>query len=165
MNQLTTVGTFCPYRECPDYGQVSKGNVIQYGKSKPGQQRFQCKTCQRTFNERRGTLFYNRKTAVKDILECLSLLAEGSRISRISRVKGIKEDTILSFLREAADHAEQIEAILLNDYRIGRTQIDGLWTYVGRKQEKKKAVKLVSRGNTGAARSSKPKPGYGSDEG
>jgi len=137
MSQLAPVGTFCPYPECPDYGQIGKGNLIQYGKSRQGQQRFQCKSCQRTFNERKGTLFYNRKTAVKDILECLALLAEGSRISSISRVKGIKEDTILSFLREAAQFAEQIEAILLNDYRIGPSQIDGLWTYVGRKGEKR----------------------------
>jgi transposase-like protein len=137
MSQLARVGTFCPYPECPDYGQIGKGNLIQYGKSRQGQQRFQCKTCQRTFNERKGTLYYNRKTAVKDILECLALLAEGSRISSISRVKGIKEDTILSFLREAAQFAEQIETILLNDYRIGPTQIDGLWSYVGRKGEKR----------------------------
>ena len=137
MSQLAPAGTFCPYPECPDYGQIGKGNLIQYGKSRQGQQRFQCKSCQRTFNERKGTLFYNRKTAVKDILECLALLAEGSRISSISRVKGIKEDTILSFLREAAQFAEQIEAILLNDYRIGPSQIDGLWTYVGRKGEKR----------------------------
>jgi hypothetical protein len=65
------------------------------------------------------------------------LLAEGTRISSISRAKGIKEDAILSFLREAAQHAEQVEAMLLNDYRISRAEIDGLWTYVGRKQEKK----------------------------
>jgi transposase-like protein len=163
MSELVPVGTFCPYAECADYGQVGKGNVIQYGKSKQGQQRFQCRRCQRTFNERKGTLFYKRKTPVKDILECLALLAEGSRISSIRRVKGIKEDTILSFLREAADHAEQIEAILLNDYRIGRAEIDGLWTYVGRKRGKKKTVRPTSRGNTGAAPCSKPKVAYESD--
>jgi hypothetical protein len=90
--------------------------------------------CKRTFNERHGTLFYNRKTDEQDIVECLALLAEGVRISSISRSKGIKEDAILSFLREAADHAEQVEAILLNDYRISQVQIDGLWTYVGHKK-------------------------------
>jgi hypothetical protein len=50
------------------------------------------------------------------------------RISSISRAKGIQEDTILSFLRPAAHPAEQIEAILLNDYRISPAQSDGLWT-------------------------------------
>ena len=84
-------------------------------------------------------MFYKRKTDEEDILECLALLAEGVRISSISRSKGIKEDAILSFLREAAQHAEQVEAILLNQYRISQAQIDGLWTYVGRKDKKKNA--------------------------
>jgi hypothetical protein len=93
--------------------------------------------CKKSFNERHGTLFYNRKTEEKAILECLALLAEGVRITSISRSKGIKADAILSFLREAAHPAEQVEAILLNDYRISQAQIDGLWTYVGRKEVKK----------------------------
>jgi len=137
MSELGTVGSFCPNETCPDYGKVDVGNVIRYGTSNEGRQRFQCKTCRKTFNERKGTLFYNRKTQETDILECLALLAEGVRISSISRAKGMKEDTILSFLREAAQHAQEVEAILLNDYRITQVQIDGLWTYVGRKQEKK----------------------------
>ncbi len=137
MCELVAVGNFCPNENCPDYGKVDVGNIIRYGKSNEGRQRFQCKTCRKTFNERSGTLFYNRKTQEEDILECLALLAEGVRISSISRAKGIKADTILSFLREAAHHAEQIEALLLNDYRISQVQIDGLWTYVGRKDAKK----------------------------
>jgi len=134
MGELASVGDFCPNPVCKAYGETQAENIIRYGKTKDGRQRFQCKTCRQTFNERKGTLFYNRKTDEKDILECLALLAEGTRISSISRAKGIKEDTILSFLREAADHAEQVEAILLNDYRISQVQIDGLWTYVGRKK-------------------------------
>jgi transposase-like protein len=137
MSELGTVGSFCPNETCPDYGKVGVGNVIRYGTPNEGRQRFQCKTCRKTFNERKGTLFYNRKTQETDILECLALLAEGVRISSISRAKGMKEDTSLSFLREAAQHAQEVEAILLNDYRITQVQIDGLWTYVGRKQEKK----------------------------
>lgn len=134
MSKFVSVGSFCPNRACADYGITEGKHIIRYGKTKAGRQRFQCKSCQKTFNERQGTVFYQRKTEEKDILECLALLAEGSRISSISRVKAIKEDTILSFLRHAADHAEQIEAILLNDYRITQAQIDGLWTYVGRKK-------------------------------
>lgn len=134
MIQLASVGDFCPNPECDDYGDVEAPVIIRYGKTRDGLQRYQCKSCQKTFNERKGTMFYNRKTEEKDILECLALLAEGVRISSISRSKGIKEDTILSFLREAACHAEQVEAILLNDYRISQAQIDGLWTYVGHKK-------------------------------
>ncbi len=152
MSELVTVGSFCPYASCTEYGKVKAGNIVQYGKSRQGQQRYQCKMCKRTFNERRGTLFYHRKTAVKDILECLALVAEGVRISSISRTKGIKEDTILDLLREAGQHAEQVEAVLLNEYHIERAQIDGLWTYVGRKVAKKSSVELMKLANTGVAR-------------
>jgi transposase-like protein len=134
MSELASVSDFYPNPECEHYGDVEAKIIIRYGKTKDGRQRFQCKTCKQTFNERKGTLFYQRKTDEKDIVECLALLTEGSRISSISRAKGIKEDTILSFLREAAHHAEQVEAILLNDYQISQVQIDGLWTYVGHKK-------------------------------
>ena len=137
MSELVSVGSFCPNPQCGEYGKVGGGNIIRYGKTGEGHQRFQCKCCRSTFNERKGTLLYNRKTPEEDILECLALLAEGTRISSISRTKGIKEDTILAWLREAADHAETVEAALLNDYRIGPSQIDGLWTYVGRKEKKR----------------------------
>jgi transposase-like protein len=126
MSELASVADFCPNPECEAYGDVEAKGIIRYGKTRDGCQRYQCKSCKKTFNERKGTMFYNRKTEEKDILECLALLAEGVRISSISRSKGFKEDTILSFLREAAHHAEEVEAILLNDYEISQVQIDGL---------------------------------------
>ena len=152
MNELVNVGEFCPNPACQEYGKVGGGNIIRYGKTGEGQQRFQCTCCRKTFNERKGTLFYNRKTAEADILECLALLAEGTRISSISRTKGIKEDTIMAWLREAAEHAEAVEAVLLNDYRIGPSQIDGLWTYVGRKEKKAKNDNRTMRANSGGVR-------------
>ncbi len=134
MTQLVSVGDFCPNPECEYYGDVEAKVIIHYGKTRNDRQRYQCKSCKKTFNERKGTMFYNRKTEEKDILECLALLAEGVRISSISRSKGFKEDTILSFLREAAHHATGVEAVLLNEYKISQVQIDGLWTYVGHKK-------------------------------
>lgn len=137
MSELVSVGSFCPNELCKDHGKGDAGNIIRYGKSSEGRQRFQCKTCGKTFNDRAGTLFHGRKTAVKDIMEVLAMLAEGMRISSISRVKGFKEDTVLDWLREAARHAEQVEAVLLSEYPISQAQIDGLWTYVGRKEKKR----------------------------
>jgi transposase-like protein len=96
-----------------------------------------CKSCGRTFTETKGTLFYRRRVGESEIMETLALLADGVRISSISRAKGYKEDTILAWLREAARHAEQIEEILLSDYKLDRGQLDALWSYVGNKGEKK----------------------------
>ena len=51
--------------------------------------------------------------------------------------EGIKEDTILRWLREAAQHAEQVEDVLMEQFHLKRAQVDGLWSYVRNKGEKK----------------------------
>jgi hypothetical protein len=42
-------------------------------------------------------------------------------------VKGYKEDTILSWLRDAREHLEAVEEILLKNYRVTRGQLDAMW--------------------------------------
>jgi len=100
-------------------------------------QRYRCRTCKRTFTATTGTIFYRKRTPEHEILEVLALLAEGNRISSLTRVKGFKEDTILAWLREAAQHAEAVEDVLLAEFQVERGQLDALWAYVGNKGEKK----------------------------
>jgi transposase-like protein len=134
--RLASAGTFCPNEECRHYATVDEGNIIKFGKSRQGVQRYRCKSCKSTFAATRGSLFYRKRTAVKDILETLALLAEGVRMSSLSRAKGFKEDTIASWLGEAARHSEAVEEVLMADYRLSKAQVDGLWTYVGNKGQK-----------------------------
>ncbi|MGH2541643.1 MAG: hypothetical protein ACRDIB_02520, partial [Ardenticatenaceae bacterium] len=96
------------------------------------------KRCGRTFSATTGTILYRKRTAEQELLETLALLAEGSRISRLARVKGFKEDTILAWLRQAARHAAALEEVLLVEFRVERAQLDALWSYVGHKGEKKR---------------------------
>jgi len=141
MEQFAKPGDFCPNEACPDYGKLQVGqtqkNIVKAGLTKKGVQRYQCKTCHITFTETTGTIFFRKRTAEEEILETLALLAEGSRISSLSRVKGHKEDTILAWLREAERHAEAVEEVLMRDYRITRGQLDALWAYVRNKGQKK----------------------------
>jgi transposase-like protein len=141
MSNLAQVGDFCPNKNCPDYGQLQRTkplkNLKKAGKTQKGTQRYQCKTCGATFTETKGTVFYRRRTKNSEIIETLALIAEGSRISSLSRVKGYKADTIGDWLKAAADHAEAIEEMLLKDYQLSRGQLDALWSYVGNKGGKK----------------------------
>jgi transposase-like protein len=129
---------FCPNEACPDYGKLqndqSKPNLKKIGFTRAGVQRYQCKTCKGSFTETYGTIFYRKRTPEDQILETLALLAEGNRISSLTRAKGFKEDTILEWLREAAAYAEQVEAVLMRDFKVQRGQLDALWAYVGRKK-------------------------------
>ena len=138
MERFAHSNEFCPNEACPDYGKLqkdqSKPNLKKIGFTRGGVQRYQCKTCNGTFTETRGTIFYRKRTPEHQILETLALLAEGNRISSLTRAKGYKEDTILEWLREAAAHAEQVEAVLMRDFKVKRGQLDALWAYVGRKK-------------------------------
>ncbi len=140
MTHFVNVGDFCPNKACADYGKLqekqSKRNIKKNGHTNKGVQRFQCHTCHKTFTATKGTIFYRRRTPADKILEVLAFLAEGVRISTLSRVKGYKEDTILDWLREAAQHVAEIEAVLLANYRLERGQLDAMWSYVGNKGEK-----------------------------
>lgn len=140
MNQFAQVGDFCPNESCVDYSKLqieSASNIRKFGKTKNGTQRYQCKSCNKTFTATKNTMFYRRRTPMKDILEVLAMIAEGMRISSVSRVKGFKEDTISDWLQEAGNHVEKVEAILLADFQVERGQLDGLWSYVGNKGSKK----------------------------
>jgi transposase-like protein len=140
MEKFAKPGDFCPNEACDYYGKLQNDqyqNIDKFGKTKKGVQRFRCKTCGKTFTETKGTIFYRKRRSEHEILETLALLAEGSRISSLARAKGHKEDTILGWLREAAQHAEAVEEILMKDFKIKRGQIDALWAYVQNKGEKK----------------------------
>lgn len=134
------VGDFCPNEGCLEYGKLQSDqqrNIKKAGKTKRGRQRYRCKTCDRTFTETKGTVFYRRRTPESEIIGTLELIAEGVRVSSLARAKRHKEDTILDWIRVAAQHAETVEEVLLAEYQLDRGQLDALWSYVGNKGEKK----------------------------
>jgi transposase-like protein len=133
MSEFAEVGDICPNDNCPDAGKTDEGNIIKYGTTAKGLQRYRCTTCGKTFSENTGTIFYNKHTPAEEIIETLALIAEGSRVASLSRVKGYKEETIRNWLQQAAEHAEHIEDALMSEYEIERGQIDALWSYVGHK--------------------------------
>lgn len=152
--RLVTPSAFCWNPDCPAYGQVQQGNIRRFGRTRKGTQRFQCRTCQHTFVETIGTVFYGRRYDQATILDCLALLAERTSLAALHRTKGIKEDTVLDWLREAAKHVEQIEALLLANYRLTRAQLDALWTYVGHKGVKGGVLRKMSAAPSGVGQPS-----------
>jgi transposase-like protein len=132
---LVSPSSFCWNPSCPAYGQVDLSNIRKFGRTPAPIQRYQCTTCRRTFVETIGTVFYGRRRSQETIIECLALLAERNSLAAIHRVKGVKEETVMAWLRIAAAHVEQIEALLLATYKLTRAQLDAMWAYVGNKAE------------------------------
>ena len=148
---LVAPSSFCWNPRCSHYGKVNLGNIRKFGRTSAGIQRYQCKVCHQTFVETIGTVFYNRHRSQETIIECLALLAERNSLAAIHRVKGVKEETVMDWLRTAADQVERIEALLLANYRLTRAQLDAMWAYVGNKGEKGGMSKARSAAPSGAA--------------
>ena len=153
MSKLVQVGDFCPNAHCADFGKPQSDrqkNILRYGLTQAGRQRYQCRTCGQTFTETKGTLFYRRRTPDEEILKTLAQVAAAQRISRVTRTTGHKEDTVLDWLREAAQQVEALDDVLMANYQLSRGQIDGLWAYVGNKGEKKAIPKPRPPARSGA---------------
>ena len=102
-----------------------------------------------SFSDRKGTLFYGKHTDEAVIIEVMMMLIEKMSISAISRVKGIKTDTILSWVRLAGKHAEAVEEALFQRYKVSRAEMDGLWSFVANKGEKKTMKKPMKPAHSG----------------
>jgi transposase-like protein len=146
-----TPSSFCWNATCSAYGKLDAGNIRKFGRTPAGTQRYQCTICHRTFVETSGTVFYGRHRSQDTIIECLALLAERNSLAAIHRSKGVKEETVMDWLRTAAAHVEQIEALLLANYHLSRAQLDALWAYVGNKGEKGAIAKPTSAARSGVA--------------
>lgn len=143
--------SFCWNASCSAYGQLDLGNIRKFGHTPGGLQRYQCRICRHTFVETIGTVFYGRRRSQETIIECLAMLAERNSLAAIHRVKGVKEETVMAWLHIAAAHVEQIETLLLANYKLTRAQVDAMWAYVGNKGQKGGMLKPTSAAPSGAA--------------
>ena len=89
------------------------GNIVKYVRTENGIQHLKCTTCERVCVENKGIVFYGKHHSPKEILECLVIVAERNSLASIHRIKGSKEETVIAWLREAANLVEEIEPTIL----------------------------------------------------
>ena len=136
-SKVVQAGQICLTVSCSHYRVADAGNLVRYGKDKRGGQRYRCNTCLKCFCERKGTIFYRKHTEESVIVSSLTFVGQGARLASVARAQGKKPDTISQWVKEAGEHAADIEQALLTGYKVGASQVDGLWSYVKNKGEKK----------------------------
>jgi IS1 family transposase len=90
-----------------------------------------CTVCGHYFNETHGTLFHGKTHPPEVILRVIAALAEGLGIRAVGRVFDVEANTVLTWLSEAADHAEAVAAFLLTHLRVEQVQLDELFALIG----------------------------------
>ncbi|CEG14044.1 hypothetical protein MSIBF_A960002 [groundwater metagenome] len=89
----------CPHEECEDYGENGKGNIVfvrKYGAGET-QNLFKCKTCGKTFSDRKGTPLFGFILNEEKILDIIMCLVEGNGIRKTARIKRVDKDTVTSY--------------------------------------------------------------------
>src|SRR5262245_1342622 len=130
-------GQPCPNPDCSHYRLTNRGNVsaIATYLTQSGKRRiFRCGACEQPFSETRDTVFFGLRSPEEKVMMALKMLLVKVALSDIGFVLGVTEETVLEWLRRAAQKAHEINTHLLRDLPVTQAQLDEMWDVIRRKQ-------------------------------
>src|SRR5215471_20852921 len=130
-------GQPCLNPDCSHYRLINRGNIsaISTYMTQSGKRRiFRCSKCERPFSETRDTVFFDLRSPEDKVLMALKMLLVKVALSDIGFVLGVTEETVLEWLRRAAQKAHEINTHLLRDLPVTPGQLDERWNFIRRKQ-------------------------------
>ena len=136
MRKAKDWGQPCPNPACKHYKLMKRGNVraIATYSTQSGRRRiFECKLCDEQFSETRQTVFFDLRTPEEKVMLVLKLLLCKVELTSLSFALGVTEETILEWLRRAAEKAAEINQHLLREVQVTEVQLDELWAFILRK--------------------------------
>jgi len=111
-------------------------HVVKNG-HKAGKQRYRCQDCHRTFGPTYGTPLYGLHNSAEEVARTLLVVMRRGSLSAAEEITGHKYETIGTWLRRAADHADALTQALVSDLHLSEVEIDAFWSFV------KKSVPLL----------------------
>ncbi len=141
----------CENDNCSHYHKKENKDIRKIGKSEQGVQRYECKICNVSFVETKGTPIYNRKLSKDKILLLCKELVERKGLRAVQRTTGIHRDTVGSYLSSFAEHATEVSNYMTKDLGLTTHEMDEFWTFIKKNKknltkEAKKNLKLVTSG-------------------
>jgi IS1 family transposase/transposase-like protein len=130
-------GQPCPNPDCSHYRLMDRGNIsaISTYLTQSGKRRiFRCSGCEQPFSETRDTVFFGLRSPEEKVMMALKMLLVKVALSDIGFVLGVTEETVLEWLRRAAQKAHEINTHLLRDLPVTQVQLDEMWNFIRRKQ-------------------------------
>jgi transposase-like protein len=125
----------CVNSQCPDYGKRGTGNLYWrkgYGKD---ERRFvRCRTCKTEFSERKGTAMFRVHLPAEKVVAILKHVGDGCGIRPTGRLLDVSKDTVMSILKRAGQHAENVHNERARDLEVNEVQFDEKWSFVGKKR-------------------------------
>jgi transposase-like protein len=143
----------CQNPRCRYYLKENRKDIIKSGKYSTGHQRYYCKHCKTYFMETKGTPLYRKRLSEKEIINICKHLVEKNGIRSIERITGHHRDTIGRLLEDMAEHAAEVNEMLIQNLSLGQYELDELWSTIKKSRQKlslraKLGLKKVMRGYT-----------------
>jgi hypothetical protein len=88
---------------------------------------FHCVVCDTYFLETHGALFYGKPRPDERLVRVVTALAEGLGLRAATRVFAVDPNTVLTWLREAADQLAVFSCSFLRDVKVNHVQLDELF--------------------------------------
>jgi len=137
------INVVCQNQSCGFFHKEGGKDVVKRGFNRAGTQRYFCNHCQRYFVERSGTPLYRKRLSLRKIKQLCTLLIEKNGVRSISRITKLNKNTVVAWLEDLAEHAEQITSFLVRDLGLSTYEVDELWTTV-KKNKRKLSVQALS---------------------
>jgi hypothetical protein len=105
---------------------MGQGNITIHSQK---EQRYRCKTCERTFSATRGTPFYRSQTDRDVLTKVITLLCHGCPIQAIVAAFGFDERTVARWFASAGQHCQKVHEHLVQGggVELQHVQADELW--------------------------------------
>jgi transposase-like protein len=127
---------FCPNKDCKTYGKKGLGNIISNGHDRNGARKLKCNTCNKSFNETKGTPFFGKHLSKREIIKISKQFVEKTSIRGVARATGHHLDTIRALAGDVAEHCYEVTGFLIKDVKLGTHEIDEFWSFVKKNKRK-----------------------------
>ena len=116
----------CPNPDCPAAHVVRNGTL-------GGRQRYHCRACGAWFGETHNTPMYRLHTSPEEVGRSLLIVMRRGSLRAAEEITGHKYETIGRWLVLAAEHAEALTEVLVDDLELSELEIDEFWSFVQRR--------------------------------
>jgi transposase-like protein len=105
----------CHNPRCLAYGAFAAGNLATSGYVDKAKtiRLLLCRTCQKRFTSRKGTVFYRAHMPTHEVVNILNHVQEGCGMRQTGRLTRHKEDTVIRYARKAGVHAQRLHEKLV----------------------------------------------------
>lgn len=86
-------------------------------------QRYRCRTCNKTFSARRGTMMEGLRTPTELVVIVVTLLAYGCPVQAIVHAYGLDERTVATWQKRAGNHCQQVHQSIVEQGKVAASHV------------------------------------------